>query len=80
MTWTPLRLICSTGSPLSPEELRVRLREIKADVQLASISGGTDIVSCFVLGVPDAARSTPARSRGRAWGMAVEVFNDAGSR
>ena len=47
-------------------ELRLRLRGHQADVQLASISGGTDIVSCFVLGNP-AGRSGAARSRCAAW-------------
>ena len=47
-----LRLMTSTGSPLSPEGFSFVYEGIKPDVQLASISGGTDIVSCFVLGVP----------------------------
>jgi acetoacetyl-CoA synthetase len=47
-----LRAIFSTGSPLAPESFDYVYRDWKADVQLASISGGTDIVSCFVLGNP----------------------------
>jgi acetoacetyl-CoA synthetase len=47
-----LRLMTSTGSPLSPEGFSFVYEGIKEDVQLASISGGTDIVSCFVLGNP----------------------------
>lgn len=47
-----MRMICSTGSPLSPEGFDYVYRDIKPDVHLASISGGTDIVSCFVLGHP----------------------------
>lgn len=47
-----LRLMTSTGSPLSPEGFTFVYEGIKEDVQLASISGGTDIVSCFVLGNP----------------------------
>jgi len=47
-----LRLLTSTGSPLSPEGFSFVYEGIKPDVQLASISGGTDIVSCFVLGIP----------------------------
>eukprot|EP01035_Chromulina_nebulosa_P010726 gene10726-14391_t len=47
-----MRTIASTGSPLSPESFRFVYQGIKQDVHLASISGGTDIVSCFVLGVP----------------------------
>jgi acetoacetyl-CoA synthetase len=48
----PLRAVFSTGSPLVPEGFDYVYRDIKPDVQLASISGGTDIVSCFVLGNP----------------------------
>ena len=50
-----LRLMTSTGSPLSPEGFSFVYEGIKDDIQLASISGGTDIVSCFVLGNPLAA-------------------------
>ncbi len=45
-----LRTICSTGSPLSEESFKYVYKHIKKDVHLSSISGGTDIVSCFVLG------------------------------
>ncbi len=48
-----LRTLLSTGSPLLPEGFDFVYRCIKNDVQLASISGGTDIVSCFALGLPD---------------------------
>lgn len=47
-----VRMICSTGSPLSPEGFDFVYDHINPDVHLASISGGTDIVSCFVLGHP----------------------------
>jgi len=47
-----LRAILSTGSPLAPDSFEAVYRDIKADVQLSSISGGTDIVSCFALGCP----------------------------
>lgn len=47
-----LRTIASTGSPLSPSGYEYIYQNLKADVHLASISGGTDIVSCFMLGVP----------------------------
>ena len=47
-----LRLIASTGSPLVPESFDFVYEHIKRDVQLASISGGTDIIGCFVLGAP----------------------------
>ena len=45
-----LRTICSTGSPLSEESFKYVYKHIKKNVHLSSISGGTDIVSCFVLG------------------------------
>ncbi len=45
-----LRTICSTGSPLSKDGFRYIYKKIKKNIHLASISGGTDIVSCFVLG------------------------------
>jgi acetoacetyl-CoA synthetase len=47
-----LRTVASTGSPLSPAGFEYVYRSVKEDVHLASISGGTDIVSCFMLGVP----------------------------
>jgi acetoacetyl-CoA synthetase len=68
-----LKAILSTGSPLAAHSYDFVYREIKADVRLASISGGTDIVSCFALGDP-----TGPVYRGelqmRGLGMAVEVF------
>jgi acetoacetyl-CoA synthetase len=72
-----VRTISSTGSPLSPEDFRFVYDEIKHDVHLASISGGTDIVSCFVLGVP----TEPVWSgeiQGAGLGMAVDVWGDEG--
>ncbi len=47
-----LRCICSTGSPLSSELFRWTYQRVKRDLQLASICGGTDIISCFMLGNP----------------------------
>ncbi|MEL6180525.1 MAG: acetoacetate--CoA ligase [Myxococcota bacterium] len=47
-----LTTVLSTGSPLSAASFEFVYREIKADLHLASISGGTDIVSCFMLGCP----------------------------
>jgi acetoacetyl-CoA synthetase len=74
---TPLRTIASTGSPLAPESFDYVYDAIKQDVCLSSISGGTDIVSCFVLGDP-----TGPVWRGeiqcRGLGMAVDVFDDEG--
>ena len=46
-----LRTICSTGSPLSNDNFEFVYKKIKKNVHLASVSGGTDIVSCFVLGI-----------------------------
>ena len=72
-----LRAILSTGSPLAPEAFDYVYRHIKADVQLSSISGGTDIVSCFALGCP----ILPVH-RGelqcRGLGMAVEIWDEDG--
>jgi acetoacetyl-CoA synthetase len=74
---TALRAVLSTGSPLVPEGFDYVYREVKSDLQLASISGGTDIVSCFALGCP-----TRPVYRGelqcRGLGMAVEIFDEAG--
>ncbi|MEW5421536.1 acetoacetate--CoA ligase [Amorphus sp. 3PC139-8] len=47
-----VRLLTSTGSPLAPESFSFVYDKIKHDIHLASISGGTDIVGCFVLGIP----------------------------
>ena len=47
-----LQTLLSTGSPLSPQGFRYVYEEIKADICLSSISGGTDIISCFALGAP----------------------------
>jgi acetoacetyl-CoA synthetase len=72
-----VRVISSTGSPLSPEGFEFVYSGIKDDVHLASISGGTDIVSCFVLGVP----TRPVWSgeiQGPGLGMAVDVWDDDG--
>lgn len=73
-----LRTIASTGSPLSPEGFSFVYEDIKADVHLASISGGTDIVSCFVLGNP----LKPVWSgeiQGPGLGLAIDIWNYAGN-
>jgi acetoacetyl-CoA synthetase len=73
-----VRTISSTGSPLSPQDFRFVYDGIKRDVHLASISGGTDIVSCFVLGVP----TEPVwegEIQAAGLGMAVDVWDDEGS-
>jgi len=74
---TALRAMFSTGSPLSPEGFDWVYREIKHDILLASISGGTDIVSCFVLGNP-LLPVYRGEIQCRGLGMAVDVFNDEG--
>ncbi|MCP5365419.1 MAG: acetoacetate--CoA ligase [Hyphomicrobiales bacterium] len=72
-----LRTLTSTGSPLVPESFDYVYDAIKSDVHLASISGGTDILGCFVLG-----DSIGPVRRGEiqspALGMAVDVFDDDG--
>ena len=72
-----LRLIASTGSPLSAESFRYVYADIKEDVHLASISGGTDIVSCFVLGDPTSPVYAGEIQRA-GLGMAVNVWDDTG--
>ncbi|MDD2883831.1 MAG: acetoacetate--CoA ligase [Dechloromonas sp.] len=72
-----LRAMFSTGSPLSPEGFDWVYREVKQDLLLASISGGTDIVSCFVLGNP-VLPVYRGEIQCRGLGMAVQVFNDDG--
>ena len=70
-----LRTVLSTGSPLLPDGFDFVYRSVKADLELASISGGTDIVSCFALGCP----IRPVH-RGeiqcRGLGMAVDIFDE----
>jgi acetoacetyl-CoA synthetase len=72
-----LRALFSTGSPLSPEGFDWVYREIKQDILLASISGGTDIISCFVLGNP-VLPVYRGEIQCRGLGMAVDVFDDDG--
>lgn len=72
-----LRFVASTGSPLSRDSFEYVYREIKADVQLSSMSGGTDIVSCFVLGDPTR-EVWRGEITGPGLGMAVDVWSDEG--
>jgi acetoacetyl-CoA synthetase len=72
-----IRTILSTGSPLSHESFHYVYDHIKSDVHLASISGGTDIVSCFVLGNPNQP-VWPGQIQCAGLGMAVDVWNDEG--
>ncbi|MCC7182398.1 MAG: acetoacetate--CoA ligase [Rhodocyclaceae bacterium] len=74
-----LRTIASTGSPLLPEGFDYVYTSLKADVHLASISGGTDIVSCFVLGNP-CGPVHRGEIQGPGLGMAMEVRDGAGKR
>jgi acetoacetyl-CoA synthetase len=72
-----LRTVFSTGSPLAAEQYDYVHRAIGADLHLASISGGTDLLSCFCLGVP----TLPVyrgEIQARGLGMAVDVWDDAG--
>ena len=73
-----LRTVLSTGSPLNHEGFRYVYRDVKADVALASISGGTDLISCFALGCP----WLPVHEgelQCAGLGMAVDVYDDDGA-
>jgi len=72
-----LRIIASTGSVLAPESFDYVYSEIKEDVHLMSMSGGTDICGCFLMGVP----TLPVyrgELQGACLGMAADVFNEQG--
>ena len=72
-----IRTVLSTGSPLAPDSFEYIYDAVKPDVHLASMSGGTDIFGCFVLGVP----TKPVyvgEIQSPALGFAVEVFDDTG--
>ncbi len=72
-----LRAVLSTGSPLLPEGFDYVYQNVKSDVCLSSISGGTDIVSCFVLGNP-AGPVWRGEIQANGLGLAVEVFDENG--
>ena len=72
-----LRAVLSTGSPLAPEGFDYVYQNVKSDVCLSSISGGTDIVSCFVLGNPTGP-VWRGEIQAKGLGMAVEVFDESG--
>ncbi len=72
-----LRAVLSTGSPLAAHSYEFVYRAVRDDIRLASMSGGTDIVSCFALGDPMGAVYR-GELQMRGLGMAVEVFNDEG--
>ena len=72
-----MRALLSTGSPLAPESFDYIYESLKQDLHVASISGGTDICGCFVLGVP----TRPVwrgEIQGPGLGMAVDVFDADG--
>ena len=72
-----LRTICSTGSQLSKDGFKYIYKKIKKNVHLASISGGTDIVSCFVLGnIYNSVITGEIQNKGL--GMDVDIFNERG--
>ena len=75
---TSLKAMTSTGSPLVPESFDFVYEKIKGDLHLASISGGTDIIGCFVLGNPvGPVRRGEIQTRG--FGLAVDVFDQDGN-
>lgn len=76
--FSALRVILSTGSPLSAEGFRYVYRDWKADVCLSSISGGTDIIGCFVGGNP-IGPVYAGQCQKRHLGMNVQVFDDGGN-
>jgi len=72
-----LRTICSTGSPLSEDGFKYVYKNIKENVHLSSISGGTDIISCFVLGnLFQPVYAGEIQNKGL--GMNVDIFDDKG--
>ncbi len=72
-----LRTVLSTGSPLAPESFDFVYDAIGEDLQLSSIAGGTDIISCFVQGNP-VLSVRRGELQCRALGMAVEIYDDSG--
>lgn len=73
-----LKMLMSTGAPLSEELFRWVYEDVKSDLQLASIAGGTDLIGCFVLGNPN----LPVHEgeiQCKALGMDVHAFNEGGS-
>ncbi len=72
-----MRMLCSTGSVLAPESFDYVYQNIRQDICLASMSGGTDIASCFALGSP-ILPVYRGEIQCRGLGMAIEVFDDNG--
>ncbi|SPF46663.1 Acetyl-coenzyme A synthetase 1 [Syntrophobacter sp. SbD1] len=75
---SPLRAVLSTGSPLSIESFEYVYRDIKSDIVLSSISGGTDIISCFMLGNP-IGPVYAGELQCRGLGMKVEAYDQDGN-
>lgn len=75
---TSLRTILSTGSPLSEDNFNYVYKSVKLDVQLSSISGGTDIISCFMLGCP-ILPVYAGEIQCRGLGMKVGAYDEKGS-
>ncbi|MDH3580330.1 MAG: acetoacetate--CoA ligase [Hyphomicrobiales bacterium] len=73
-----VRMMSSTGSPLVPESFDFVYDAIKPDIHLASIAGGTDIVSCFVIGNP-LKPVWRGEIQGPGLGLAVDVYDDDGN-
>jgi acetoacetyl-CoA synthetase len=74
---TPLKSVLSTGSPLSDENFKFVYEHVKSDLQLASISGGSDLNGCFALGNPMGPVYT-GELQCRGLGMAVYAYDDNG--
>lgn len=72
-----LRCVCSTGSPLAVEQFEWIYARVKSELQLASICGGTDIISCFMLGNP-ILPVYAGEIQCRGLGMDVQAWSDAG--
>ncbi len=72
-----LKTILSTGSPLAVENFEWVYENVKSDLQLSSISGGTDIISCFMLGNPNLPVYA-GEIQCKGLGMKVEAFNEKG--
>lgn len=74
-----LKTVLSTGSPLSVENFIWIYKNVKSDVQLSSISGGTDLISCFMLGCP-ILPVYPGEIQCRGLGMKVESWDETGNK
>ena len=75
---TTLKTICSTGSPLTPASYEYVYRDVKTDVLLASISGGTDIISCF-MGENSVLPVHRGEIQSAHLGCAVQAWDEAGT-